>query len=110
MSGNRGGLPQRGEAGTKNIYLAEPAENTEKNLIFELLAKVFFCGSTSSPRTEKLKNFNLSPFTLSLSKCKLRTFARSSFFNNFMHFFLCAHCELCESHSFFLIEIKEFER
>jgi len=44
----------------------------------EPLAKVFFCGSTSSPRTEKLNNFNLSPFTLSLSKGKLRTFARSS--------------------------------
>jgi hypothetical protein len=44
----------------------------------EALAKVFFCGSTSSPRTEKLNNFNLSPFTLSLSKGKLRTFARSS--------------------------------
>ena len=40
--------------------------------------KSFFCGSTSSPRTEKLNNFNLSPFTLSLSKGKLRTFARSS--------------------------------
>jgi len=44
----------------------------------EALAKVFFCGSTSSPRTEKLNNFNLSPFTLSLSKGKLRTFVRSS--------------------------------
>ena len=53
---------QRGKAETENIYLAEPAENTEKNLIF---------------------------------------------FNNFIHFFLCA---LCESHSFFLMEIKEFER
>jgi len=47
----------------------------------EALAKVFFCGSTSSPRTEKLNNFNLSPFTLSLSKGKLRTFARSSIVN-----------------------------
>src|SRR4030043_276438 len=47
-------------------------------LLAEALAKVFFCGSTSSPRTEKLNNFNLSPFTLSLSKGKLRTFARSS--------------------------------
>jgi len=56
---------QRGKAETENIYLAEPAENTEKNLIF---------------------------------------------FNNFIHFFLCALCELCESHSFFLMEIKEFER
>jgi len=49
----------------------------------ELLAKVFFCGSTSSPRTEKLNNFNLSPFTLSLSKGKLRTFARSSMDSGF---------------------------
>ena len=47
-------------------------------LTIEPLAKVFFCGSTSSPRTEKLNNFNISPFTLSLSKGKLRTFARSS--------------------------------
>ncbi len=47
-------------------------------LTMEALAKVFFCGSTSSPRTEKLNNFNLSPFTLSLSKGKLRTFARAS--------------------------------
>jgi len=44
----------------------------------EPLAKVFFCGSTSSPRTEKLNNFNLSLFTLSLSKRKLWIFARSS--------------------------------
>jgi len=49
----------------------------------EALAKVFFCGSTSSPRTEKLNNLNLSPFTLSLSKGKLRTFARSSLFTEF---------------------------
>jgi len=46
---------------------------------YEALAKVFFCGSTSSPQTEKLNNFNLSPFTLSLSMGKLRTFARSSY-------------------------------
>jgi hypothetical protein len=50
---------------------------------YELLAKVFFCGSTSSPRTEKLNNFNLSPFTLSLSKGKLRTFAGGSWKNKF---------------------------
>jgi len=49
-----------------------------KSLNFEPLAKVFFCGSPSSPRTEKLNNSNLSPFNLSLSKGKLRTFARSS--------------------------------
>jgi len=50
----------------------------------EALAKVFFCGSTSSPRTEKLNNLNLSPFTLSLSKGKLRTFARSSLNNTIL--------------------------
>jgi hypothetical protein len=44
----------------------------------EPIAKVFFCGSTSSPRTEKFNDFNLSPFTLSLSKGKLRTFAITS--------------------------------
>jgi hypothetical protein len=44
----------------------------------EPIAKVFFCGSTSSPRTEKVNDFNLSPFTLSLSKGKLRTFAITS--------------------------------
>jgi hypothetical protein len=32
---------------------------------------------------EKLRNFNLSPFTLSLSKGKLRTFVRSSEFFGF---------------------------
>src|SRR4030042_5786834 len=52
------------------------------HLYLNLLQK-FFCGSTSSPRTEKLNNFNLSPFTLSCEpveqpKGKLRTFARSS--------------------------------
>jgi len=31
----------------------------------EPIAKVFFCGSISSPRTEKVNDFNLSPFTLS---------------------------------------------
>ena len=31
----------------------------------EPIAKVFFCGSTSSPRTEKVNDFNVSPFTLS---------------------------------------------
>jgi hypothetical protein len=45
--------------------------------------KSIFCGSTSSPRTGKLNNFNLSPFTLSLSKGKLRTFARSSCYSKF---------------------------
>src|SRR4030042_2052605 len=55
-------------------------------LSLEPLAKVFFCGSTSSPRTEKLNNFNISPFTLSLSKGKLRTFARSSL-NLYRNFF-----------------------
>jgi hypothetical protein len=49
----------------------------------EPIAKVFFCGSTSSPRTEKVNDFNLSPFTLSRepverSKGKLRTFAITS--------------------------------
>jgi len=49
----------------------------------EVIAKVFFCGSTSSPRTEKVNDFNLSPFTLSRepverSKGKLRTFAITS--------------------------------
>ena len=48
----------------------------------EPIAKVFFCGSTSSPRTEKVNDFNLSPFTLSLSKGKLRTFAITSLFKN----------------------------
>jgi hypothetical protein len=50
-----------------------------KNYSFEPIAKVFFCGSTSSLRTEKVNDFNLSPFTLSLSKGKLRTFAITSF-------------------------------
>jgi hypothetical protein len=49
-----------------------------ENLTIEPIAKVFFCGSTSSPRTEKVNDFNLSPFTLSLSKGKLRTFAITS--------------------------------
>ena len=74
----------------ENLFLNLLREGKGKNnlLIFvgeltklylnEALAKVFFCGSTSSPRTEKLNNLNLSPFTLSLSKGKLRTFARSS--------------------------------
>jgi hypothetical protein len=50
-----------------------------ESFYFEPIAKVFFCGSTSSPRTEKVNDFNLSPFTLSLSKGKLRTFAITSF-------------------------------
>ena len=52
----------------------------ENDLFIEPIAKVFFCGSTSSPRTEKVNDFNLSPFTLSLSKGKLRTFAITSIF------------------------------
>jgi hypothetical protein len=39
----------------------------ELNYYQEPIAKVFFCGSTSSPRTEKVNDFNLSPFTLSPS-------------------------------------------
>ena len=49
----------------------------------EPIAKVFFCGSTSSPRTEKFNDFNLSPFTLSRSKGKLRTFAITSSVKSF---------------------------
>jgi len=44
----------------------------------EPLAKVFFCGSTSSPRTDKVNDSNLKPFTLSLSKGKVQIFARAS--------------------------------
>src|SRR4030043_552734 len=56
-------------------------------------AKVFFCGSTSSPRPKNLNNFNLSPFTLSLSKGKLRTFARSC--SNFLCRHLTCFVALC---------------
>ena len=68
-----------------------------KELKCEALAKVFFCGSTSSPRTEKLNNFKLSPFTLSLSKGKLRTFARSScyFYFYLLQLYLCVLGDLC---------------
>jgi hypothetical protein len=45
-----------------------------------LLQKYFLWFDKACPeRTENLNNFNLSPLTLSLSKGKLRTFARSSF-------------------------------
>jgi hypothetical protein len=59
----------------------------------EVIAKVFFCGSTSSPRTEKVNDFNLSPFTLSLSKGKLRTFAIGSNVIRIV-FQLCSPCAL----------------
>jgi len=40
-------------------------EDWNIGIMDEPIAKVFFCGSTSSPRTEKFNDFNLSPFTLS---------------------------------------------
>ena len=69
-------------AGTHHEPKEPPKPGCAECVTVEALAKVFFCGSTSSPRTEKLNNFNLSPFTLSLSKGKLRTFARSSVYND----------------------------
>ena len=70
--------------GFKKIDELQNQEDETINEIYssEPIAKVFFCGSTSSPRTEKVNDFNLSPFTLSLSKGKLRTFAITSSFEN----------------------------
>ena len=67
-----------------------PSSKGDRHLFhftMEPIAKVFFCGSTSSPRTEKVNDFNLSPFTLSLSKGKLRTFAITSMDNYFLLLF-----------------------
>ena len=70
------------DIGIKVLLIPENIENLDysREISFpdEPIAKVFFCGSTSSPRTEKVNDFNLSPFTLSLSKGKLRTFAITS--------------------------------
>jgi hypothetical protein len=76
--------PQSSPSGDSVVIRHFPFESLRANgpacrqagkQLIEPIAKVFFCGSTSSPRTEKFNDFNLSPFTLSLSKGKLRTFA-----------------------------------
>ena len=69
------GTPKNDENGFGFLVLRSARRNF---LSIEPLPKVFFCGSTSSPQEEKLNNFSLSPFTLSLSKGKLRNFAGSS--------------------------------
>jgi Tfp pilus assembly protein PilX len=74
--------------------------------IIEPLAKVFFCGSTSSPRTEKLNNFNLSPFTLSMSKGKLRTFAIAPLFYSEFYNSVFSVTSVANIRSFGFMKIK----
>jgi len=79
---------KEGEIWPPQVWLPPEWKSISPGTIMDTLepiAKVFFCGSTSSPRTEKFNDFNLSPFTLSRepverSKGKLRTFAITSLY------------------------------
>src|SRR4030043_1005147 len=79
--------------------------STEKNLIFELFAKVrnlpfdYLTGSQFRVNGFRLKLFSLS-IRGELVEPQKNTFARGSFINNFIHFFLC---KLCGSHSLFSV-------